>query len=146
MCESSIYTVQTRSNVFGHNPTISSEQKCVNHIFTQFRLGVMCLNTIPQFLAIQNVWISHLHSSDSEERVWTQSNNLQSAKMCEWGTYTVQTRSNVSGHNPRIFSQSKCMNWLFTQFRLRGMCPDTIQQFLGSQNVRIGYLHSVDPE
>ena len=94
MCESHIYTVQTWSNVSEHNPTISSHPKCVNQIFTQFKLR----------------------------------------------------DSNVFGHNPTISSEQKCMNWLFTQFRLRGMCPDTIQQFLGSQNVRIGYLHSVDPE
>ncbi len=32
-----------------------------------------------------------------------------------------------TGHNSTISSQPKCVNLLFSQFELGGMCPDTIQ-------------------
>ena len=145
MCKLGIYTVRTWRNVSGHNPRISSHPKCVNWVFTHIRLGGMCPDTIPQFPASKNVWIGYLNSSDSGECVWTQSHNFQPVKMCELGICTVLTWSNLSGPNPTISSEQKCVNWVFTQFGL-GMCPDTIQEFLAIQNVWIRCLHSSDSE
>jgi len=64
--------------------------------------------------------------------------------MYESGVYTVWTQRNVSGHNPTIYSQPKYVNWVFTKFRLRGMCLDTIPEFLANQKFQIRYLISVD--
>jgi len=60
--------------------------------------------------------------------------------------YTVWTQRKVSGHNPTISRQPKCVNWPCTQFRLRGMCLETIPEFPASKDVWIVYLHSSDLE
>src|SRR6266545_278279 len=108
MCELDSYTVQTQRNVSRHNPRISSQQKCVNQLFTQFGLRGMCPDTI---------------------------HNFQLVKMCELGICTVQTQRNVSGHNPTIYRQPKCVNQLFTQFGPGVMCLDTIPEYPAIQNV-----------
>ena len=109
-------TVQTQRAVSGHNSTISSQPKCVNQLFILF---VMCPDTMADFLASKNMWI---------------------------GICTVLTWRNVSGHNPTISNHPQCVNQVFLQFWLRGLCLETIPQFLASQNVWIGYLQMPNSE
>jgi len=167
ICKLDISTALTQSNVSGHNPTIASQPKCVNWVFSQFQLRGLCLGT--QLLANQNVWIGYLQWSDSEYCVWTQFHYRQPVKMCESAIYPVQSQRNVSRHkptisnqtksvnvvfmytvltrgnvsiqNPKISSHPKCVNPVFTHFWLGEMCLDTISEYLAMQNVWIRYFH-----